>query len=212
MALDTYANLQTSILNWLARPGDTLISAAAPDMIALFEAAARDRLRTRFEEVSSTLTATGGTATVALPADFWEFRGPPRLRTNPVVSLVYMAPAELYDTWASTTTDRPVNYTIEGLNLKFGPTPDAVYTVDIDYMQGLPSLSDSAPTNWLLTRYPDLYLFGSLVMAEAFIGDDDRAVGWLQATEGIYARIAESDRKARWSGGPLTVQTDVRNP
>lgn len=212
MALDTYANLQTSVLSWLARPADPLVSPSVPDMIALFEADARDRLRNRFTETASTLATVSGTATVALPTDFWEFRGPPRLRTDPVAPLVYMTPGQLYETWTGTETAQPVNYTIEGLLLRLAPVPDSAYTIDIDYMQGLTGLSDTTTSNWLLQRYPDLYLFGSLVMAEAFIGEDERAAEWKSLVEAIYARIAQSDLKARWSGGPLQVKTDTANP
>ena len=45
MPLDTYANLQASILSWLARPGDPLVSPSIPDMIELFEREATRRLK-----------------------------------------------------------------------------------------------------------------------------------------------------------------------
>jgi hypothetical protein len=37
MALATYADLQNAIANYLARPGDTLVSTPAPDFITLAE-------------------------------------------------------------------------------------------------------------------------------------------------------------------------------
>ena len=37
MALATYADLQAAIANYLARPGDTLVSTPAPDFVTLAE-------------------------------------------------------------------------------------------------------------------------------------------------------------------------------
>ena len=37
MALATYADLQAAIANYLARPGDTLVSGPAPDFVSLAE-------------------------------------------------------------------------------------------------------------------------------------------------------------------------------
>ena len=37
MSFADYASLQSAMLNWLARPGDSLISGSVPDMIVLFD-------------------------------------------------------------------------------------------------------------------------------------------------------------------------------
>jgi hypothetical protein len=71
LALDTYTNLQTAVLTWLARPSDTLISGSIPDMITLFETEANLRLRTYFQESSYTfqtvaaISATTNSTTAA---------------------------------------------------------------------------------------------------------------------------------------------------
>jgi hypothetical protein len=50
--LDTFSNLQTAVLNWLARPADPLISGSVPDCIQLFETEANTRLKTHYQETS----------------------------------------------------------------------------------------------------------------------------------------------------------------
>ncbi len=215
MPLDgTYAGLQTSIMDWLARPGDTLISGAVPDMIVLFESEARDRLRTRFNEnATATLTTVAGTATVAVPA---MFEGARELllegsSQTPQAVLVYKTPENMdNDNPDIQQTGQPIFYTIEGLNFRFSPTPDAIYTIRLTYMQGLPALSSG--TNWLLTNYPDAYLFGSLAYAEMYIGHDERTQEWIGLANNSLNRIIMSDQKARYSGGALTMRTDVDNP
>jgi hypothetical protein len=70
MAFDTYANLQTAIMLWLARPNDPLLVNSVPDMITLFEAEARRRLRVIGAERTEYLYASG--PLLSLPPDFQE--------------------------------------------------------------------------------------------------------------------------------------------
>jgi hypothetical protein len=214
MALDTYANLQTAIATWLGRASDTNVTGSIPDMITLFESHAKKVLFTGRSEVTTTLTTTAGTATVALPSDFEELRSIKVSSSNPIVKLTYYTPEEMDATWVSTSsqTGPEIGYTIEGTNLRFAPTPTSADTITIGYIQGIPALSNSNTTNWLLTNHPEAYLFGALTEAEAFVGDDDRFPLWMQRRDQALERIAEADRKARWGGGSLQIKTDTGNP
>jgi hypothetical protein len=71
----------------------------------------------------------------------------------------------------------------------------------------VPPLSDSNPTNWLLDKNPDAYLFGCLVEAELYIGHDERVPLWAQRREAALASIEQADRKARW-GSPMSIVVD----
>lgn len=217
MALDgTYTGLQTSIADWLARPGDTLITGAVPDMIVLYEAEARDRLRTRFNEVKTTITTTANVATIAVPSMFESARElllQPSANVSDQHVLIYRTPENLDDDNPIVTNDqRPRFFTVEGTNFRFAPTPDAAYTIQVTYMQGIPALTGSAPTNWLLTNYPDAYLFGSLAMASMYIGHDERMPAWVGLANNAINRIILADTKVRWSGEQLQMHTDTNNP
>jgi hypothetical protein len=63
------------------------------------------------------------------------------------------------------------------------------------YWQRIPPLSEETPSNWLLTKHPDIYLYGSLSMGEAFLKDDPRLPLWGAALE----RAVEDLRKADWT-------------
>jgi len=229
MPLDSFANLQRSVMDWLARPDDPLISGAIPDMILMFEEEARDRLKTRFNEQSTTIIPPPNTAIVPLPSDFAELRELYVSTSYGNVHYTYQTPVNMdtnlyrgiypygYNSsgiW--TSPDYPnAAYTIEGLNLRMltqtGPN-DPQTPINIVYMSGLMGLSDAVTSNWLLQQYPSLYLFGTLTMAEPYIGDDPRFQIWGAQREATFERIRLADRKARFSGGPLVIQTDVRNP
>jgi hypothetical protein len=197
MPFSSYAELQTSVLNWIARPGDPLVAPSVPDMITLFEREARRRLRTGDAEVRAYMTVS--TAAVALPADCRELR----LVTSHGYPLTYVTPMEL-----AGGSGQPCQYTLHGRELRLGPGPSGNVQVEILYQIGVPPLSDAQPTNWLLQEHPDAYLYGTLAGAEAFIGHDERIQLWLAAREAAFTSIEQADRKARWAG-PLTIVPDL---
>jgi len=103
---------------------------------------------------------------------------------------------------------------LEGDQIRFGPAPNAVYTVRLEYWSAIPSLAQNS-TNWLLTNYPDCYLFGALVEAEIFLGadsSDDRFSTFMQRREAAYQAIGIADRKFRTGGAQLQMRTDTGNP
>jgi hypothetical protein len=192
MSITTYAELQTAIGNWLDH---TLFTARIPEFISLFEATANRRLRVREQEISANLTPSSGAA--ALPADYLSWRrvtwtGPTR------AELEYVHPSYLQAAYPSAPSDVPRIFTIEGSALKVRPVSDAA--LELDYFQKVPALSESVPTNWLLSAHPDLYLFGSLVEAEMFGVNDERAPLWKARRDEIFDEIEKLSNRTRGSG------------
>jgi hypothetical protein len=198
MSLSTYPELRASILAWLARPGDPLVDPAVPDFIALFEAEANRRLKHARAEKRAYMTVTG-TAVVPLPGDFTEMR---MVALSDGRELRYVPPTQLPGEGGETAF-----YTIVGTELLLGPGPNGTTTVYMTYQSGVPPLTDVSPVNWLLQAAPDLYLFGSLCMAEPYIGHDERLQIWVQAREAAFEAMRQADIKARWPGG-LQIRLD----
>jgi hypothetical protein len=195
MPLATYGDLKTSILGWLARPGDPLVEPAVPDFVRLFEAEANRRLKSAGAENIATLSAAG-TGWVILPSNCMQ------IRTVSIggVPLLFVPPEQLPG-----EAGIPGCYTIIGRTLFLGPAPNGATLVDLVFQSGVPPLSDAIQTNWLLDTAPDAYLFGSLVEAEVYIGEDQRAQGWLARREAAFAGLEAADRKLRWAG-PLQIR------
>ena len=86
------------------------------------------------------------------------------------------------------------------------PTPDAAYTIGINYYQKLVALSDSNTSNIILENYPDLYLFGSCFEGALFLNDTEQS----QRFGGIYAKVLQDvmllEDRAEYSGTVLTMQ------
>lgn len=218
MPLDSYANLQASVLDWIARPGDPLVAPAVPDMIVMFEEEARDRLKNRFTEVTLEITPPPATSIIPLPSDYGSMRELYITTSLGNRHMQYQPPYNLdQNLW--TYSGYEIAFTIEGLNLRMvgdsgGDDDDDDFvpdTITMVYMQGIPALTSANPTNWLLENYPSLYLWGTLTFAGLYIGDDPRVGGWLQAREAGFQRVQLADRKARYPQG-LMIQPDVRNP
>ena len=203
MALDTYAALQAAVADYLARSD---LTTQIPDFIALNESRLNKILRTRHQETVSSITIDA--ATEALPTDFLEARTFV-LSSSPNVVLEFMTPTDLAKTYASGTAGKPLNFAIIGSNFKFGPTPDATYTGSLTYYAKIPALSVSNTTNWLLTNYPDLYLYGTLMESAPFTASDDRIQVWMGLYDRAIAGLSQADERARWNGSPLTQRVDV---
>jgi hypothetical protein len=71
-------------------------------------------------------------------------------------------------------------------------------------------LSDSNTTNWLLDDHPDLYLFGSLARAEAYLKDDERVAFWKSAEDEALSEVIREANQKRMPAGPLQSVPAVR--
>ena len=101
-------------------------------------------------------------------------------------------------------------YSVVGTALLLAPAPSEVGSViKITYYQRLPALSVSATTNWLLTAHPDLYLFGTLTVASAFLKDDERTGIWKNAWDEALGEVMAAGIKARQPATPLVMRSGV---
>ena len=187
MALDSYTNLKTAVADWLNKAGLSGVDTKAAEFIALAEAEMNRDLDTREMTAVATVTISG--EDMALPADFAGTRSF-RINGSPAMPLAYVQPQE-FD--GATGTGKPTRYTITD-RIVFDPVPDAEYEARHRYRRRLPSLSTQIPTNWLLRKHPDAYLWGALKQAIVYFRDDDRAV--IEARfKAAMGAIAQDDKR-----------------
>lgn len=212
MTIDTYTTLQTALQNWFKGRSDTGFVSAIPDFIALCEAGLNRRLRVRQMEGRYTATITAGNQYLAAPSGMISFRRLIITSSAPARVLGYVTPDEMYALWPdSTATGTPVNYTVIGTEVQFGPTPDRNYTVEGDYYAQIPNLATNT-TNWLLQTFPDIYLYGALLQAAPFIGNDSRIPVWQGFYTTAMTELEENDEKDRYAMSSLVIRTDTANP
>jgi hypothetical protein len=209
MPFGNYTQLQAAILDWIGRPNDPLVQPAVPDFIQLFEEEARDRLRTQFAELTNVALPPVTPGVFNLPNDFVQMRRVVYDSTQ----LEYRPPWDLADqTREGKLIGKPLWYTINGLQLNLGPLPDTNLTAYIDYSHGLPALGSVFCDLSFTWVYPSLYLFGSLVAAEAYIGNDERIAGWGTQRDASFERVRRAQIAARIGGAPLVQRVDGPTP
>ena len=117
MALDTYANLQTSIASWLHRAD---LTSQIPDFIDLCETKFNRVLRLSTMEVRA--TATLDEQYEEVPTDFLEMRAI-QITGGSGGMLSYLTPQQAQDSYKTNASGIPRFYTITDGCIVFYPTP-----------------------------------------------------------------------------------------
>jgi hypothetical protein len=199
MALSTYAELKTSIGDWLNRSD---LTNAIPDFISLAEAQVERTLRTRqmIVRANASFDAQYG----AVPADFLETKSLKLTSTNPQTPLEFLS-IDALDNKASeyTGSGKPRFFGVVGGQFRLVPVPDATYTTELTYYAKLTKLSSTVTTNWLLTSSPDIYLYGALLQAAPYLQDDARIQVWSSLYDRAMSELQTADDRGASSGGAL---------
>ncbi len=183
MALGTYSDLRDAIAKWAFREGDESFIASVPDFIELAETRINRELRVGAMEKTAPVTMTNNVGT--LPDDYLQFRSVARNGVYPV-----------YLNSASTACFCD-QFSIDGnqIRIGFGVTGD----ISLIYYARIPALSDTNPTNWLLDKAPDLYLYGALVESAPFMMDDARLGTWTTLYQKAMQDLINDDNRAKYA-------------
>lgn len=218
MAIDTYAKLQSEILDTLDRtdlaadvteysPG--AIEGAVTRAISKAERRIVRRLRTREFETSTAVSTVAGTATLTLPGDFVMMKML-LLDQNPALVLAQKDLVTLHNDHPGAAAGCPRAYAAFGVSLYLQPIPDAARPLKIFYYAAPAPLSAEHTSNALLTKYPDLLLSGALIEITAHVEDDGRIALWKAAFDEAVRDILNDDTLNRWSGAPIRASVDIR--
>jgi len=199
MAITTYTELQNALQDYL---DDETMTGRIPDFIALFEAKARRALRTS-DATATSVGTTDSNGQITVPVDF---RGVKRLSTNGA-PLEFITPEDAMDRNARESARATYAYTIEGRTLTV--VPPGIIDVTLVYSQSLPALSALAPSNWVLERHPDAYLYGSLAEAEGYGFDDQRMALWKALGNDALGQIIGADQGTEWASAATIVPDPV---
>jgi hypothetical protein len=105
----------------------------------------------------------------------------------------------------SNTATTPSAWSIDQSKVRLNCPCDQAYTFDFRY-KGKFALSVSAPTNWLLTEHPNIYLFATLVEAHSFIENVQAATLWGSR---LQTAIDDAVYKESLSKAVATLSTEV---
>jgi hypothetical protein len=184
MALATLGDLKTRIADYLARPIDDISAefSAAIEMVES-ELNADPDFRVAEMETVATLPVTGGVA--ALPSDFLELRN-------------------VVDSSGSSCG----SYYLSGLSLVFpssNPNDGSITSVTVLYYSALPPLVKDTDTNWLLLKYPQIYLYGILSELGFWLVDATQISAFGQKFLASLEKLRSADRSKRWGGSAIVL-------
>lgn len=186
MALDTYTNLQAAIAGLLNR---TDLASAIPDFITLAESQMVRRFvarwrsgqplpRRMFKRATSPLVTsqeyTALPTDIMGPVDFF-------LQTTPITKLEFLETPNLQSKKEENDTSVgivPKWYTIIGGEAQFYPVVDQAYTSEMTYIARPSALSGTVATNWVLSEFPDAYLYGAATQSAPYLKNDSRLEVW----------------------------------
>lgn len=197
MAL-TYETLGNLVHSYLDRDD---LGSFIPTFIEMVEAKIKRNLRHWEMEKRSYTYTVAGQRTLKLPADYLEMRHL-KLNTDPVSVLEYVVPAQL--NYLDTGSSQPKYYSIIGDEIVLDDTPDSEYEIEM-YYYGFTPIS-STEVNWILTKYPDVYVYGTLLEAESFLMNDPRLPIWKQSYDEAISSLNKVSSKAQHSGAPLVMR------
>lgn len=190
MAIQDYATLVTAIQNWTARAD---LNSVIPDFITLAEARINRDLKVRQMLSTVGLTASGGSFT--LPSD--------------LISIVRVSitdngyDRELQPLPSSNNLNArqatAKGYVVEGQVAKI-IGGDGSEDVTLSYYGKIPAVATSA--NWLITAYPDIYLYATLLETAPYIGNDPKIGVWQAGYESAIDSLNRTDSESRFGASP----------
>lgn len=198
MSITNYGELRTAVADWLNR--DDIDDARLREFVQIAENRIFHVLRIPpMEKFANITTDTAGRVTI--PGDFLEakdvlFDGKPldRLTTT-----------EFYARTAMQGT--PVAFARETIYLRLWPTPGpSVAGMSMIYFALPDALSDANPTNPVFAMAPEMYLYGALVAAGAYLGSPiEKIQVWSESFNDTIRRITDNARQAEVSGATNSV-------
>jgi len=195
-----YSDLKANVADWLNRSD---LATVVPTFIQLAEAKLNRTLRIADMYTRSQLVSTDNI--ISMPDDFLEFKS---FRViSPVVRELHEIPAHQIDeytnsTYLSSLDDAHARFFVYfGTNIRIIPTPAVSHTYEMNYYAKFAALSDSNTTNALISGHPDLYLYGALVAASPYLGEDERVPVWDRLLTQSVSEVQASDDRRRTKGG-----------
>lgn len=206
MSLTTYAQLKDELEKWTNRPDLTSATAGGVDTyIDLFESWFNRNMRVRQMVTVATPLTISASGEITHPTGWVAWKQITLTSTTPVRKLPATSEDALLTMDNSNAAGMPRRHVVRGSVTQVWPVPDGVYTYQGIYFKSVVPLDGTNTSNWLLTAYPDAYLFGSLAVGYAYIQQDDRAAMWAQQ----FARVVG---EIRTQSGADEYSTPVDSP
>jgi hypothetical protein len=190
MAFANLGELKTVINDTLNRDD---LTAQIPNFIKMNEESVNRKVNVSEMEEYTEFTINVGQTT--LPTNFLEMRNIQMKSSE--YPLQYVPHNSLDGIGADSGIPR--FYSIQGTKLLFYPFPPDATIGIMRYLAEVTPLVNDVDTNWLLSKSPQIYLYGTLLHAAPFLNDDSRLPVWASLFEDAVRALNDQDKR-RMSG------------
>ena len=198
--ITNYANLQSTIADYLNRAD---LTSQIQTFIQFAEADLNTRLRDRQMIVRA--EATSDQEFVQLPSDWLEAINLQIVGGTSPLRYITLDESDIVNATRALTS--PSFYSLMNGAIELVPPPAVSIDIEMVYYGKIPALSDAAPSNWLLVKAPDIYLYGALTHAAPFLMDDARMQTFGQIYLARVQSLQDESQKSLHSGSPLIART-----
>jgi hypothetical protein len=188
MPISTYAELQTSVADWMHRDD---LTARIPDFVLFGEKTLNRKLRLLQQEATATLTLSSGNSSVSLPSGFLEYI---TLSYGPnEYPLSHLSPND-FSAYQNSTSGKPEYFNVAE-SIRFERSADQNYTLYLRYFKKWNIATDL--TNWLLTNAPDAYLFSALAEGAGYVRNSEDQAYWFTRMNSVIDDLENLDARSR---------------
>ena len=198
--ITNYATLKSTIADYLNRAD---LTSQIETFIQFAEADLNTRLRCREQIVRA--EATSSAEFVQLPADWLEAINLHIVGGQQPLRYVTLDEADIINKEQIYTA--PHFYSLMNGAIEIIPEPADDIDIEMIYYAKITALSNVNTTNWLLTKAPDVYLYGALTHAAPFLMDDQRIPVFAQIYLARVQALQDESQKSLHSGSPLIART-----
>ena len=198
--ITNYSTLKSTIADYLNRAD---LTSQIETFIQFAEADLNTRLRCREQIVRA--EATSSAEYVQLPADWLEAINLHIVGGQQPLRYVTLDEADIINKEQIYTA--PHFYSLMNGAIEIIPEPADDIDIEMIYYSKITSLSNVNTTNWLLTKAPDVYLYGALTHAAPVLMDDQRIPVFAQIYLARVQALQDESQKSLHSGSPLIART-----
>lgn len=185
MALANYTDLTTAVEAYLHRGGMT---AVIPDFVTVAEARLNRDIRCSLMEAEQSYSSSS--RTLALPTGFLQAKSLYRYDSGYPVKLVQLESERFNSIAHDVATGTPEYFNVSS-SIKLDVAPASATTFSLRYYKKLDLATDA--TNWLMTKYPDAYLYASLLAAAPYAKNQADLAMWKDMLGGVLKEINDSE-------------------
>lgn len=194
MTISDYASLLVDAGEYAGRED---IAHNFPRFLGLAELKLNRGLRVADMEVTDEIALIDGEGT--LPADFLEAREVRNASGIPIRAVSLQQLTNSYVDRSGTLA----GYAIVGSTIKVRPVSDNELTVT--YYARIPALTPSNPTNWLLEKAADVYLYALVTEIAIWERDAAKAQAGQQLLALALSGLTVEDERTRWGNAKMVV-------